>query len=417
MHSSPLSRRRFLALSGAAGLGAIFPKFASGADREPVTALGKLVASNAAFALDLFRKLAAEKGNTFFSPFSISTALAMTSAGARGKTLDEMKAVLHLPDNPHATFGNLLGFVRKGGSGEGKHALSTANAVWGMQGYPWRKEFLELLKTEYQSELAEVDFSDPETTRTRINDWVKKETKDKIKELIPAGGLTPLNRLVLANAVYFKGQWVEKFNKDATQDAPFTHADGTKADVPMMARGGNSEYAEFAMSDKPGDTVQMLEQPYVGNKASMLFFLPKDHKGLDRVMEWLKPKHLRSGNVKNQRVDVYIPRFKTECAYALNPVLKDMGMKLAFDADNADLTGMHSGKEVLYISAVRHKAFVDVNEEGTEAAAATDVENATKSEPKPEVTEFRADHPFVFAIRDETTDAILFLGRYNGPKA
>jgi serpin B len=149
----------------------------------------------------------------------------------------------------------------------------------------------------------------------------------------------------------------------------------------------------------------------------MLFFLPKDPKGADRVMEWLRPKHLRSCNVKSQRVDVYVPRFKAESAYFLNPVLQDLGMKLAFDADNADLTGMHSGKEVLYISAVRHKAFVDVNEEGTEAAAATDVEAATKSAPAPVVPEFRADHPFVFAIRDETTDTILFLGRYNGPKA
>ena len=417
MNSSPLSRRRFLALSGAAGLGAMFPKFAIGADREPLTALGKLVASNSAFAIDLFRKLAAEKGNTFFSPFSISTALTMTSAGAKNKTLDEMKTVLHLPENPHATFGNLLGFVQKGGSGEGKHALSTANAIWGMQGYPWRKEFIELLKNDYKSEISEADFNDPETTRTRINDWVAKETKDKIKELIPAGGLTVQNRLVLANAVYFKGEWVEKFNKDRTQDAPFTHTDGTKANVPMMSRGGNSDYAEFPLSDKPDDIVQMLEQPYVGNKASMLFFLPKDPKGIDRVMAWLQPKHLRSANTKNQHVDVYVPRFKAECAYFLNPVLKDMGMKLAFDSDNADLFGMHSGKEILYISAVRHKAFVDVNEEGTEAAAATDVEAATKSEPKPEVTEFRADHPFVFAIRDETTDAILFLGRYNGPKA
>jgi serpin B len=276
MHSSELSRRRFLALSGAAGLGALFPKFTHARGQAPVTALGKLVASNRQFAIDLFRKLGAEKGNTFFSPFSISTALAMTAAGARGDTLKEMKEVLHLPDNPHATFGDLLGFVRKGGSGQGKHELSTANAIWGMQGYPWRKEFVELLKTSYKSEVAEVDFNDPETTRTRINDWVQKETKDRIKELIPPAGLTPLNRLVLANAVYFKGQWVDKFNKDATADAPFTHLDGTKTNVPMMARGGNSDYAEFPLSDKPGDTVQVLEQPYVGNKASMLIYLPRD---------------------------------------------------------------------------------------------------------------------------------------------
>src|SRR5262249_37900675 len=151
---------------------------------------------------------------------------------------------LHLPDDPHKTFGELLGFVNKGGSGMERHTLTTANGIWGMKGYPWRKEYTDLLRTTYKGELSEVDFRDPETARTRINDWVKKETKDKIQELIPAGGLTELNRMVLANAVYFKGEWVDKFNKTHTVNAAFTHADGTKADVPMMSRGGMSEYAE-----------------------------------------------------------------------------------------------------------------------------------------------------------------------------
>jgi serpin B len=414
MSADRFSRRRFLALAGAAGAAALFPTRAGAAE----TALSKLVNANAAFALDLYRKLATGKSSTFFSPFSLSAALAMTSAGARGKTFEQMRDVLHLPDEAHATFGKLFGFVNGTDAAKRKHELVVANSLWGMKGWGWRKEYLELLQNSYKAELLEVDFTDPDPVRTQINDWVSQHTKEKIKDLIPAGGLTPLTRLVLANAVYFKGAWADKFNKNATKDAPFTHADGTKADAPLMMQPGHFDYAEYKMSDKDEDLVQVLALPYDGNKATMLVFLPKDPAGIGRLADWIKPKHLAfNGDLKSRRVDLHLPRFKAETNFSLKDVLVDMGMKEAFDDNAADFTGMHTGKDPLFIAAVRHKAFVDVNEEGTEAAAASSVELATKGAPPPEITVFRADRPFLFAIRDETTDSILFLGRYCGPKA
>jgi serpin B len=419
MHNQPLSRRRFLSLAGGLAAGGLLSQFASargaGAGRVPVTALGKLVAGNSAFAIDLYRKLAAEKGNAFFSPFSISAALSMTSAGAKGKTLEEMQTVLHLPDDPHTTFGNLLGFVNGTGAAKRKHELTTANAIWGMKGSPWRKEFINLLSAAYKAGVSEVDFKDPEPARKQINDWVEKETKEKIKDLIPDGALTPLTRMVLANAVYFKGEWADKFDKSRTQEAPFTLADGSKAKVPLMMQAGNYDYGEYSLTaDGPKDDVQVVQLPYHGNKASMLVFLPKEPAGVNKLAAWLKTKHFESGELRPRRVDLSLPRFKAESSFSLKDVLVDMGMKLAFDDGAADFSGMHSGEETLFIAAVRHKAYVDVNEEGTEAAAATDVDVATKGGP-PEITIFRADRPFIFAIRDETTDSILFLGRYSGP--
>jgi serpin B len=246
-----LSRRRFLALSGAVGASALFPIAATA--RAPRTALGKLVDGNTTFAIDLYRKLATGKGSTFFSPFSLSAALAMTSAGARGKTLDEMREVLHLPDEAHPTFGKLLGFVKGPEDVKRGHELVIANAVWGMAGFPWRKEYLAQLQTTYRSELTAVNFNDPEPARKQINDWVQKQTKEHIKDLIPVGGLTPLTRMVLANAVYFKGAWANKFDKVLTHDLPFTHADGTKEKVPLMFQRGHYDYTEYALSDKAND--------------------------------------------------------------------------------------------------------------------------------------------------------------------
>ncbi len=413
--NNPLSRRRFLTVAGGLAAGGLLPRFASAL--PAVTALGKLVVGNTTFGLDLYRKIAAEKGSTFFSPFSISAALAMTSAGARGKTLEEMQTVLHLPDEPHNTFSELFGFVNGTGAVKRKHQLVVANAIWGMKGYPWRKEFINLLSTSYKASLSEVDFNDPEPARKQINNWIEKETKEKIKELIPQNALSRLTRMVLANAVYFKGTWADKFDKSRTKEAPFLLADGTKTPVPLMMQAGHFNYGEITISDQASDTAQVLELGYEGNKASMLVFLPKDPAGAGRLTQALEVKHFASGDLKSRRVDVYLPRFKAESSFSLKDALIDLGMKLAFKDDEADFTGMSGGSEALFISAVRHKAFVDVNEEGTEAAAATDVEVATKGAPAPEIIEFRADRPFVFAIRDETTDSVLFLGRYSGPKA
>ncbi len=345
MNQLPLSRRKFLTLSGASVLSAFAPF------RSPLTASdgiqkGAKEASLAinGFAADLYRRLAGqgkEKGNLFLSPYSIETALAMTSAGARGKTLEEMEKVLHLPKEPHAAFGTL--FVRHNSHPHDdlkrSYELSVANAIWAQQGYPWEKAFTDLTRKHYGAGLTEVDFSASEAARKLINEWVEKETK-KIKELIAPGIITPLTRMVLANAIYFKSNWLYQFDKKNTKDAAFTLADGTKADVPLMSLTGNLNYGEFTMFvNRGGETVQVLELPYAGKELSMLVFLPGDPTGVHRLARWLSADILAKTELKPTAVKVSLPRFKAESEFSLKPALMDMGMKAAFTDGAADFTG------------------------------------------------------------------------------
>lgn len=407
-----LSRRNFLAASAAA---LFAPRL-----RAEAPSANALTDGNARFGYDLYAKLATEPGNLFLSPFSISAALAMTAAGAKGKTLDEMKKVLHLPPDAHTGFANLIGRVN-GTGGKRAYQLTTANALFGQTGYPWRPEFADLTRKNYGAGLVDTDFkADAEGSRQRINGWVEKDTKEKIKNLIPMGVISALTRMVLTNAVHFKGNWANQFKKERTKDAQF-HATGTKtAEVPMMNQEGRFRYAEAALNEntRVRTEVQVLELPYVGNELSMLVLLPRlnDLPFLERS--------LTAANVGGwadkltpQLVDVSLPRFKMEWGTkSLVDPLKALGMKAAFGAD-ADLTGMHSGSEHLFIAEVLHKAFVDVNEEGTEAAAATAVvvgRAGFAPPPKPKV--FRADRPFLFLIRENATGSVLFLGRFAGPK-
>jgi serpin B len=238
--------------------------------------------------------------------------------------------------------------------------------------------------------------------------------------------------MVLTNAVYFKGDWQTKFDKKRTQDAPFTHASGAKADVPLMNLTGKFHYGELTIAEReepdtlppdvprvpigrlsPKVKVQVLEMPYAGNQLSMLVYLPERAYATDRLAGWLSAEELGTRQLKPREVIVSLPRFKTESTLSLKPVLQEMGMKRAFGA--ADFSGLHTSDEHLYISHVLHKAFVDVNEEGTEAAAATAVVIGKSARPEPKV--FRADRPFVYAIRENKTGTTLFMGRYNGPKA
>jgi serpin B len=414
MSAYPVSRRQFLALSGAAMSTAASGRVALGT--QPPPAAAKVVAGNIAFALDLYAKIREQKGNLFLSPFSISTALAMTSAGARGNTLDEMQKALHLPEKPHAAFGELLKKINAAGA-KGKYELTTANAIWAQQGFPWRAEFTDLVNKNYGAGFMPVDFAGkPEAARQRINAWVEKETKEKIKELIPAGVIDALTRMVLTNAIYFKGNWASQFKKSNTKDQPFHLDGGTKAEVPLMHQAGTYSYGEATFGS--GERAQVLALPYVGKELSMIVLLPEAGKlaaleaklSAENLARWTAP-------LREQKVNVYLPRFKLEMDQPLflNEPLIALGMKDAFDDEKADFFGMQSGKEVLYITAVLHKAFVDVNEEGTEAAAATGVVVGVRSAPaKPTV--FRADRPFLFLIRDNATGSVLFLGRYSGPK-
>lgn len=408
------SRRRFLAASAALAASPLASRlFAK--DKKPEPPANPIPAANTAFGCDLYVKLRAEKGNVFFSPFSIETALAMTACGAKGDTLAEMRNTLHLPadaDAANAGFKTLLAAL----NGDGKPAdkrgfeLSVANALWGMTGYPWRKEFLTVTTANYGAGLVEVDFADEPAARKRINSWVEDHTNKRIKDLIPSGLLDSFTRLVLTNAVYFKGRWAVEFDKKRTKDGPFTLVDGSKKDVPLMWREADLKYTETP-------DFQAVELPYKGDETTMVVLLPKKVDGMEAVEQKLTPDTLGivAKGLRHMEVNLTLPRFKAETKYTLNAPLEALGMKDAFDRDRADFTGMHTSREKLYVSKVLHKAFVEVNEEGTEAAAATAVvmkaESARPDEPKV----FKADRPFLFLIRHTPTNTVLFAGRYERP--
>jgi serpin B len=339
----------------------------------------------------------------------------MTSAGAKGKTLEEMQKVLHLPANPHSSFRDLLanlnGTTRCKNPG---YELAVANALWAMRGYPWRTEFLDLTRKNYGAGVVETDFNAPEAARAQINAWVEKETHEKIKDLIPEGAIDPDTRMVLTNAIYFKGDWASKFDEKLTRNAPFTCGDGTKAEVPLMAQTGEFRYCELTANlERHPNRVQVLEMPYAGKELAMRIYLPANPAEIERLPQWIADGERGVESLASQQVQVSLPRFKAESEFSLSQTLIDLGMIAAFG--NADFTGMHSGLERLFISAVLHKAFVEVNEKGTEAAAATGVIIRAVSARIPPIPVFRADRPFLFTIRDNRTGSILFMGRYNGP--
>jgi serpin B len=374
-----------------------------------------VVKGNNEFAFDLYGQLSKQdlgkKGNLFFSPESISTALAMTYGGARGDTAEEMAKALHfgLPrDMLHPGFSALI----KELNGEGKkrsYQLSIANALWGQKGEGFKDDYLKLTRDNYGAGLKEVDFAgNAEGVRKEINTWVEKQTQEKIKDLLKPGVIDSLTKLVLTNAIYFKGDWNSQFKKDQTREEVFNDGSDAKRKVPMMHQTAKFKYHDAG-------ELQVLEMPYAGKELSMVVLLPKKVTGLadleksltaDKLAGWL-------GKVREQEVIVSLPKFKTTSEFGLKPALEALGMKKAFLMPGADFSGIN-GKDDLYITAVVHKAFVDVNEEGTEAAAATGVVIGVKSLPPPK-PEFRADHPFIFLIRDTRNDSVLFLGRFVEP--
>jgi serpin B len=377
-------------------------------DDRPAVARG-----NNAFAADLYGMLRGAEGNLFLSPYSISTALAMTWAGARGNTAAQMAQTLHLDlpaDRLHPAFAALMADVNKA-NGKGCQ-LSVANALWGQKGYGFLGAFLQLVKEHYAAELTEVDFAGAtEVARKQINDWVAKQTNDKIRDLIQPGVLTALTRLVLTNAVYFKGDWTHRFDKAATANAPFWLAPDKSVEVPMMNQSGDFWYRET-------DQCQVLGLPYAGSPLSMFVLLPRAKDGLPQLEAALTEQTLSEWLTlgRPRKAEVALPRFKLTSQFELVPTLKKLGMTDAFSVPPADFSGMN-GKLDLVISAVIHKAYVDVNEEGTEAAAATAAVVAmTGLPPAGEPVVFRADHPFVFLIRHNPTRSILFIGRLVDPQ-
>jgi len=376
---------------------------------QPGVLRGSVVEGNNKFALELYQKLQSQQGNLFLSPYSISTALAMTYAGARNQTAEQMAKTLDFPidERFHKTFGEIIKQLNASGQ-KGAFELVVANALWGQKDYKFLPDYLALVKTDYDGNLEQVDFvTQTEAVRKTINEWVERKTKDKIKDLIKPGVVDRLTRLVLTNAIYFKGKWAKQFKPESTQDAPFTLLNGEKITIPMMSQKEHFGYTEI-------NDIQLLELPYKGDSLSMVVLLPRRLDGVKDLEKQLNADNLAVwlGNIRKREVLVFLPRFKMTSEFELAQILGEMGMPDAFSG-NADFSGM-TGNRDLFISAVVHKAFVDVNEEGTEAAAATGVVmRLTSVEAPPPV--FRADHPFIFLIRDNHTGSILFIGRVANP--
>lgn len=350
---------------------------------------------------DLYGKLSAQQdGNLFISPYSISSALAMVYGGARGETAEQMISTLRFGGQgaTHPAFSHLREKLN-GIQEKGRVQLSVANSLWPQKDYVFLADYLTLAKEFYGCEIEAVDYkADPEGTRLKINGWAEEKTNERIKDLIPAGMLDPLARLVLANAIYFKGDWASQFETRRTRPAPFTLADGTTVEVPMM-----SQTADFKIAR--AEDFQALELPYEGGDLSMLILLPNKPDTLPAINE----ETLGNLQFGEMEVMVQLPKFRVEWKFELSRTLAGMGMPLAF-SDRADFSGM-DGSRNLYIGVVVHKAFVEVNEEGTEAAAATAVGIRTTSMPP----QFIANRPFLFLIRENNTGAILFIGRVMDP--
>ncbi len=385
-----------------------------------------IAAGSNAFAVELYGRLRGQEGNLFYSPASIHTALAMTAAGARGTTAKEMSGVLHLPAAgvhedyaalleklnspaaiPHTT--RILGMtVRRT---KPAYRLVVANALWGQDGCAWKRDFLDLVSRRYGAGLQTVDFKTAagEAAKT-INAWVAKKTAGKIRDLVSRGALPPLTRLVLTNAIYFKAAWDEDFSRSATKNKPFHVTADTTVTAPLMYRQDRFGYLETA-------DFQALEMPYTGRDLSMVVFLPRTVDGLEDFEKNLDAGRLRRwlGKLEKTAVKVTFPRFTVRSGFSLADPLGKMGMADAFTAA-ADFSGM-TDAENIFIADVLHKAFVAVDEKGTEAAAATAVVmKATAAPgPRPEPKVFTADHPFLFVIRHRPTGLVLFMGRVANP--
>jgi serpin B len=403
-----------LVLAGIFMVAQSIPPGPAGDDLARKTDLATVVADDNDFAFDLYAHLAKEEGNLFLSPASISTALAMTYAGARGQTADEMARTLHFTldqQRLHPAFATVL----RDWKAEGKkraYQLTVANALWGQKGFAFVPEFLNTTRVHYGAGLIDVDFvSNAELARKTINEWVEKQTQDKIKQILQPGVLNTNTRLVLTNAIYFKGDWASQFKKDATRKEPFHVTARQTVDVPLMHQTESFPYLE-------ADTFQMLELPYAGGDLSMAVLLPRQVDGLAALEKTLSEPRVKewSAKLRKQKVAVTLPRFQLTRAFDLMQALTQLGMPLAFDQDGkSDFSGIGGSPGWLYLSAVIHKAFVDVNEQGTEAAAATAVVIAARA--FIQVPTFRADRPFLFLIRDNRSGSILFLGRVTNPKA
>ncbi len=364
------------------------------------------------FAFDLYLNLKDSAGNIFFSPFSLSTAMAMTYEGARGQTAREIKQVFHYPESLKVMREEFAGIINLINKEDKKYELHTANALWAQKGYPLLTEYVNTVEKYYGGKVTDLDFArETENSRLIINHWVEEQTNNRIKDLIPPGVLNQLTRLVLTNAIYFKGNWENQFPPGNTREEEFMVTPEKKVKVPMMSiREKRFNYLE-------NDELQLVELPYAGQEISMLVLLPKkDLKSLEPGLRAEKLNEYKK-QLRSEKIDIYLPKFKFETKYMMGGkkgILGRMGMPTAFSPTEADFSGIN-GRRDFYLSEVVHQAFVEVNEEGTEAAAATGLVVGVTMVVKKLV--FRADHPFIFIIQDRATGNILFMGRVVDPSA
>ncbi|XP_060949725.1 leukocyte elastase inhibitor-like [Limanda limanda] len=377
--------------------------------------------ANASFCLDLFKKLSDndKAANVFYSPFSISSALAMVMLGARGNTHTQMSESLkteHCQEKIHADFRKLLNALNKA---HAPYSLSVANRLYGEQSYQFVEDFLGETRKHYNAELESVDFkTSHEAARLNINKWMEKQTQGKIQDVLAQGVVDNMTRLVLVNAIYFKGTWNKKFSEDDTKDAQFRINKNETKPVKMM-----SQETKFPYSFISEVNCQVLEIPYKGKVLSMLIFLPKDiddgSTGLEKLEKELTyenfVKWTRRDKMNKIKLDLGLPRFKMEESYDMKDVLISMGMVDAFDLALSDFSGMSPSKD-LVLSKVAHKAFVKVNEVGTEAAATATASNKYYGLFDMPSVRFIADHPFLFFIRHNPTMSVLFAGRFCSPQ-
>ena len=386
-------------------------------ETNPTTAKGdvaNLVDGNNAFAVDLYNSLRSENGNLILSPYSISLALAMTYAGARGETESQMAKTMHFPpqDQLHPAF-NVLDLVLEKdpinlNKDQEPMKLNIANAVWSEQIVQFQQDFLDTIALNYGAGIHLADFiHQTEPARKAINNWVSDQTKDKINDLLSKGSVGPDTRMVLVNAIYFKADWLTQFDANSTRNAPFNLIDGTQVTTKMMHGDVQLPYIQ-------GDGYQAVELPYAGGTAAMDIIVPDSGNfetfessfqkdTLDGILKKMQPTSMALG----------LPKFQFTKDFGLSDTLKGLGMSDAFDADLADFSGM-TGKKDLYIGNVIHKAFVAVDEKGTEAAAATAVIMELATAIKHDVN-LQADRPFIFVIRDTVNGQILFVGRVMNP--
>ena len=372
--------------------------------------VGSLSGAMNDFSFEMYKELGIDSDeNVFFSPYSIFVALAMTYEGARGETAEQMKDVLGFEQNDEVSlcsFGRIYNLLNI----DSEYTLNTANALWTMKDYPFLEEYLSFIDNYYMGKATDVDFSNPIETAEIINNWVEENTGGKIEDMLSSGDISPSTVLILSNAIYFKGLWMTQFDKEDTVDRDFEITPTEIVQVPTMVLTDSEEKFNYTETDD----LQILELPYKGDDVSMIIFLPKKDN-ISSVEQMLDNENLAMwmDSMNPTDVDIYLPKFTHKTEYNLKEMLISMGMDLAFSF-NADFSGMN-GFGGLFIGKVLHKAFVEVNEEGTEAAAATTVHMFETAMPGQSKV-FDADHPFMYLIQHKETGTILFMGKVVDPQ-